>query len=83
MCTTRGGSWGMYISFASAKKGKSGRTHSGFETQRRRHQKSKTGVPGAPKKDMCLPKKYDLMTSFWKRTLLSPIDVTQSDHARL
>ena len=25
------------------------RTHSGFETQRRRHQKSKTGVPVAPK----------------------------------
>ena len=28
----------------------------GFETQRRRHQKSKTGVPVAPKKDMCPPK---------------------------
>ena len=26
-----------------------GRTHSGFERQRRRHQKSKTGVPVAPK----------------------------------
>ena len=25
-----------------------GRTHSGFETQRKRHQKSKTGVPVAP-----------------------------------
>ena len=30
--------------------------HSGFETQRRRHQKSKTGVPVAPKMDMCPPK---------------------------
>ena len=30
--------------------------HSGFETQRRRHQKSITGVPVAPKKDMCPPK---------------------------
>ena len=28
-------------------------THSGFETQRRHHQKSKTRVPVAPKKDMC------------------------------
>ena len=27
--------------------------HSGFETQRRCHQKSKTGVPVAPKMDMC------------------------------
>ena len=27
--------------------------HSGFETQRRHHQKSKTGVSVAPKMDMC------------------------------
>ena len=33
-----------------------GRTHSGFETKKRRHLKSKTGVPAAPKKDMCPPK---------------------------
>ena len=36
---------------------KSGRTHSGVETQRRRHQKSKTGVPVASNTDMCPPKK--------------------------
>ena len=40
-CSTRGGSWGTYITFAA---------HSGFETQRRCHQKSKTGVPVAPKR---------------------------------
>ena len=28
-------------------------SHSGFETQRRCHQKSKTGVSVAPKMDMC------------------------------
>ena len=28
-------------------------SHSGFETQRKCHQKSKTGVPVAPKMDMC------------------------------
>ena len=30
--------------------------YSGFETHRRRHQKSATGVSVAPKKDMCPPK---------------------------
>ena len=30
--------------------------HSGFETQRRCHQKSETGVSVVPKMDMCLPK---------------------------
>ena len=30
--------------------------HSGFETQRRRHQKSKTGASVAQQKDMCPPK---------------------------
>ena len=34
-CSTRGGSWGMYITFTSAMQIR----------QRRRHQKSKTGVP--------------------------------------
>ena len=34
-----------------------GRTHSGFETQRRRHQKPKPGVPVAPKKDICVCQK--------------------------
>ena len=32
--------------------------HSGFETQTRRHQKSKTGVSVAPEKDMCPPKTF-------------------------
>ena len=36
------------------KNSKSGRTHSGFETQRRCHQKSKTGVPVAPQKRTCV-----------------------------
>ena len=31
-------------------------THSGFETQRRCHQKSKTGVSVAPKMDTCQTK---------------------------
>ena len=30
--------------------------HSGFETQTRHQQKSKTGAPVAPKMDMCPPK---------------------------
>ena len=30
--------------------------HSGFETQRRHHQKSKTGYQWPHKKDLCLPK---------------------------
>ena len=33
-----------------------GRTHSGFETQRRCHQKSKIGVSVASQKDLCPPK---------------------------
>ena len=46
--------------------------HSGFETQRRRHQKSKIGVPVAPKMDMCPPKtlkkkekSYKSLSSDW------------------
>ena len=31
-------------------------THSGFEIQRKCHQKSKTGVSVAPQKDLCPPK---------------------------
>ena len=34
--------------------------HSGFETQRRHHQKSETGVSVAPKMDMCQTKPYYL-----------------------
>ena len=30
--------------------------HSDFETQRRHHQKSKTGVSVGPQKKLCLPK---------------------------
>ena len=33
-------------------------THSGFETQRRHDQKSKTGVSVAPYKNMCPPKMF-------------------------
>ena len=51
-CPTRGESQGMYITYTSAKF-EYGRTHSGFETQRRCHKKSKTGVSVAPKMDMC------------------------------
>ena len=32
--------------------------HSGLETQRRCHQKSKTGVSVAPQKDMCPPTNF-------------------------
>ena len=32
-------------------------THTGFEAQRRRHQKSETGVSVAPEMDMCPTKK--------------------------
>ena len=47
MCSTRGGSQEMYITFAYTMRIR--QNHSGFETQRRHHQKSKTGVPVAPK----------------------------------
>ena len=33
-------------------------SHSGFKTQRRQHQKSKTGVPVVPQKDLCPPKLF-------------------------
>ena len=42
-----------HIPLLSAKKA----AHSGFETQRRRHQKSKTGVSVAPIKKTCALKK--------------------------
>ena len=38
--------------------------HSGFETQRRHHQKSKTGVLAAPKMDMS-PAKRKWKIKFW------------------
>ena len=41
--STRGGSQGMYITFTSPMQIKA--AHSGFQLQRRRHQKSKTEVP--------------------------------------
>ena len=37
--------------------------HSGFETQRRHRQKSKTGVSVAPEKDLCPPKTNVIMNS--------------------
>ena len=45
--STRGEHQGMY--YTSANVNKAEPTHSDFETQRRCHQKLKTGVPGAPK----------------------------------
>ena len=55
-CSTRSGSRGNvhYVCLCNANKA----AHSGFETQRRRHQKSITGVPVAPKMDMCQPKTF-------------------------
>ena len=47
MCSTRGGSQEMYITFASAMRIR--QNHSGFETQRRRHQKSKNRGTIGPK----------------------------------
>ena len=47
-CSTRDGSQGMYITFASTK------SEPGFETQRTCPQKSKTLVPVAPKFYMCM-----------------------------
>ena len=41
-----------YMTLPSANKA----AHSGFETQRRCHQKSQTGVSETPQKDMCPPK---------------------------
>ena len=38
--------------------------HSGFETQKRYHQKSKTGVPVAPQKDLGPPKIKKKYSSF-------------------
>ena len=43
--------------------------YSGFEAQRRCHQKSKTGVSVAPQKDLCSPK------FFLEKTLKKPISV--------
>ena len=55
----------MLYAFASVEKSRTSRTplpsmtkatHSGFETQRRRHQKAETGVSVVPKMDMCITK---------------------------
>ena len=46
----------LYITFALHNANKA--AHSGFETQRIDHQKSKIGVTVAPKKDMCPPKTF-------------------------
>ena len=55
-CSSRGGSRGTYIYVRLCNANKA--AHSGFETQRRCHQKSKTGVPAAKKMDMCPPKNF-------------------------
>ena len=55
-CSTRGGSWGTYIMFASAMWIR--QPTLALKPRGRRHQKSKTGVPVAPKKDMCPSKKF-------------------------
>ena len=80
MCSIRGGSQGMYITFTSAKS-ELGKTYSGFEPQRRRHQKSKTGVPVAPKfflkktkqnkKKLCPTDRpvIFLLTAYWHITI--------------
>ena len=49
---TRCESQGTYITYTSTKF-EQGRTHSGFETQRRHDQKSKTGVSVAAQMEMC------------------------------
>ena len=43
--------------------------HSSFETQRRRHQKSETGVSVAPKMDICPSK------NVFKKTLLATSEI--------
>ena len=67
MCSTRGGSLGMYITFASAMQ-HIRQNHSGFEIQRRHHQKSKTGVPVAPKYEICPTKKENEWKFNFKKT---------------
>ena len=49
--------------------------HSGFETKGRRHQKSKSGVSVAPRKDSCPPKKIlstNLLTPMERSTEYPP-----------
>ena len=55
-CHTRGESRGMCNMYTTAKHENA--VHSGFETQSRRHQKSKTGVSVAHKKDLCRSKLF-------------------------
>ena len=55
--------------------------HSGFETQRRRHQKSKAGVSVASKMDMCPPlilKKQTLFLSPWMDSTVISVGVILS-----
>ena len=63
--------------------------HSGFETQRKHHQKSKIGVSAAPQKDLGPPKivkssKCRRRTTLWKRhlskTYTGQISETESEH---
>ena len=39
----------------------------GFETQGRRHQKSKTGVSGAPQKELMSSKKFKKKKELWQQ----------------
>ena len=54
MCSTRGGSQGTYNISISAKKSNKAEPKSGFETQRRHYQKSKTGARLAQNWYMCM-----------------------------
>ena len=62
-------------------KSKFGRTHSGFKTQRWCHRKSKTGVPVAPKKDMCSPKTFKKKKRYHNITTIFPLCLTWSGFA--
>ena len=53
--------------------------HSGFETHRRRHQKSKTGVSVAPKMDTC-PTKFFLKKSSHSGVQVNDCILTRNKH---
>ena len=56
----------MYCNTYASAKLEWGRTHSGFETKSRRHQKSETGVSVAPQKELMSSK------NFFKKKALTP-----------
>ena len=64
-CRTRGESY-VYHVYHMPPQSSNKATYSGFETQRRRHQKSKTGVGVVPQMDFCsanINKKFNLNLS--------------------